>query len=385
MAKRKAANGSGTIRLRPDGRYEGIYTVGHDPGTGKLIRKSVYAKTQKECAKKLREAINAVDTGSYVEPSKMTVEQWLNTWLAEYCKDVKQRTMDKYRSTVRLHLIPALGKTKLSTLNKIQVQRAFNKLGDKERPLAAKTVHDIHGILHRALQQAIELDIIAKNPADNCKLPRAEKTEIKPMNKQQISMFIEEIKTSRFGNVFMFDLLTGLRMGEMLALSWDCVDFEKGILRIRRQLHQVKGGYVFGTLKNDKPRYVPVPASVLELLKKQRTQQRLWKLAAGVLWQNEEDLVFTNEVGRHLAPNTVRAELRRVTKQMNMESFRFHDLRHSYATLCLSEGVDIKTLQSNLGHHTPAFTMEQYGHCTDEMKQASANRLESFIQSVSNL
>ena len=95
MAKRKAANGSGTIRLRPDGRYEGIYTVGRDPGTGKLIRKSVYAKTQTECRKKLHAAINAVDTGTYIEPSKMSVEQWLNTWLDEYCKDIKIRTMDK--------------------------------------------------------------------------------------------------------------------------------------------------------------------------------------------------------------------------------------------------------------------------------------------------
>ena len=385
MAKRKAANGSGTIRLRPDGRYEGIYTVGHNPGTGKLIRKSVYAKTQTECAKKLRAAINAVDTGTYIEPSKMTVEQWLNTWLNEYCKDVKMRTLDKYRSTVRLHLIPALGKVKLSALNKVQVQRAFNQMGDGNKPLASKSVHDAHGILHRALQQAVELEIITKNPSDNCKLPRVEKNEIKPMTKQQIGVFIEEIKTSRFGNVFMFDLLTGLRMGEMLALSWDCVDFEKGVLRICRQLHQVKGGYAFGSLKNDKPRYVPVPASVLTLLKKQQTQQRLWKLAAGALWMNSDELVFTNEIGCHLAPNTVRAELRRVTTRMNMEGFRFHDLRHSYATLCLSEGVDIKTLQSNLGHHTPSFTMEQYGHCTDEMKQSSANRLESFIQSVSNL
>ena len=385
MTKRKAANGSGTINKRADGRYEGRYVVGINPGTGKPIRKSVYAKTQTECAKKLRAAINAVDTGTYVEPSKMTVEQWLNTWLAEYCKDVKMRTLDKYRSSVRLHLIPALGKVKLSALNKIQVQRAFNLLGEGSTPLSAKTLHDVHGILHRALQQAVELDIIIKNPSDNCRLPRVEKTEIKPMTKQQISTFIDEIQSSRFNNVFMFDLLTGIRMGEMLALSWDCVDFEKGVLRVYRQLHQVKGGYVFGTLKNDKPRYVPVPASALALLKSQHTQQRLWQLAAGALWDNSDGLVFTNELGHHLAPNTVRAELRRVTTRMGMEGFRFHDLRHSYATLCLSEGVDIKTLQSNLGHHTPSFTMEQYGHCTDEMKQASANRLESFIQSVSNL
>ena len=314
----------------------------------------------------------------------MTVEAWLNTWLNEYCRNVKLRTLDKYRSVVRIHLIPAIGKIKLSELNKIQVQCACNRLGEGRRRISAKTVQDIHGILHRALQQAVEVELIEKNPSDNCRLPRIEKNEIKPMDKCQIRIFMKEVQESRFGGVYIFALLTGLRMGEVLALSWDCVDFEKSTLRIFRQLHQVKGGYVYGTLKNSKPRYVPVPASALQVLRKQRIQQQNWKLEAGACWKNPEELVFTNEVGHHLIPNTVRVELRRITKRMGMEGFRFHDLRHSYATLCLSEGVDIKTLQSNLGHHTSTFTLEQYGHCTDEMRQASAKRLESFIQSLSD-
>ena len=382
MEKRKAAYGCPTIRQRADGGYEGIFAIGYDQRTGRPICESVYANTGAECAKKLWAAYWAAAGGQEIDPQRLTVERWLNIWLTEYCRNLKMRTLDKYRSTVQIHLIPALGRNKLAALSKIQVQYACNRLAEGDKPLSAKTIRDTHGILHRALEQAVELELIAKNPAVNCKLPRVQKHEIQPMNKQQIIVFIKETKSSRFGAVFMLALLTGLRMGEILALSWDCVDFEKGVLRIRRQLHQVKGGYVYGTLKNDKPRCVPVPKSVLEMLKNQCMQQEIWKRSSGALWENMEDLVFTNEMGSHLIPNAVRTELHKVTKRMNMDGFRFHDLRHSYATLCLSEGIDIKTLQSNLGHHTPAFTMEQYGHCTDEMKQASARRLESFIQSV---
>lgn len=185
--------------------------------------------------------------------------------------------------------------------------------------------------------------------------------------------------------MLMVDLFTGLRMGEILALSWDCIDFEKGTLRVYRQLQQMKGQYIFGTLKNDKPRSMMVAPSVLEALKEQRAQQRRWKLSAGSLWKNAEDLVFTDEAGRHLSPNTVRSALAKLTSQIGIERFRFHDLRHSFAVASLQAGDDLKTLQSNLGHHTAAFTMDVYGHVTQEMQQQSAARMECFIHDVSNL
>lgn len=171
-------------------------------------------------------------------------------------------------------------------------------------------------------------------------------------------------------------------MGEILALSWDCIDFKKGTLRVYRQLHQVKGQYIYGSLKNDKPRSLMVAQTVLEALRKHRAEQRRWRLAAGSAWMNEENLVFTDEIGRHLSPNTVRSALHRVTDQLGLEGFRFHDLRHSYAVASLQAGDDLKTLQSNLGHHTAAFTMEVYGHCTESMQQASARRMDSFINGL---
>lgn len=389
MAKRKTtrnAQGGGTIRQRKDGIWEGRYTIGRDPGTGKQIQKSIYGKTQKEVRQRLQQITIAIDEGVYVAPSKLTVEQWLNTWLNDFCVDVKPRTLDKYRSTVKVRLVPHLGKIKLSELSTHHIQHVYNGFlhgADGFRQLSAKSIRDTHGALHRALQQALEMDYIKINPSDRCKLPRIEKMDIKPMESQQIGAFLNAIKGNRYERLFVVDLFTGLRMGEILALSWDCIDFEKGTLRVYRQLHQVKGQYIYGTLKNDKPRSLTVAPSVLEVLKEQRAQQRLWKLAAGAVWENEEDLVFTDEIGRHLSPNSVRTALHKITELLGIEGFRFHDLRHSYAVASLQAGDDLKTLQSNLGHHTAAFTMEVYGHCTEEMQQASASRMERFINGVS--
>lgn len=382
------AQGGGTIRQRKDGTWEARFTLGRDPGTGKQIQRSIYGKTQKEVRQKLQQTTTAIDEGTYVTPSKLTVEQWLNAWLEDFCVDVKPRTLDKYRSTVKVRLVPHLGKIKLCDLSAHHIQHVYNNLlrgADGFRQLSTKSIRDTHGTLHRALQQAVELDYIKINPSDRCKLPRIEKTDIKPMESQQIGAFLRELKGNRYERLFTVDLFTGLRMGEILALSWDCIDFDKGTLRIYRQLHQVQGKYFYGSLKNDKPRQLTVAPSVLEVLKEQRAQQRLWKLAAGAIWENGEDLVFTDEIGRHLSPNSVRAALHRITEKIGIEGFRFHDLRHSYAVASLQAGDDLKTLQSNLGHHTAAFTMEVYGHCTDEMQQASASRMERFINGVSGL
>lgn len=379
------AQGSGTIRQRKDGTWEGRYTLGRDPGTGKQIQKSVYGKTQREVRQSLQQITTAIDEGVYVAPSKLSVEQWLNMWLEDYCVDVKPRTLDKYRSTVKVRLVPHLGKIKLSDLSTHHIQHVYNGFlrgADGFRQLSTKSIRDTHGTLHRALQQAVELDYIKINPSDRCRLPRIEKTDIKPMDSQQIGAFLHVIKGNRYERLFMVDLFTGLRMGEILALSWDCVDFDKGTLRVYRQLHQVKGRYIFGTLKNDKPRALTVAPSVLEVLKEQRAQQRLWKMAAGSVWENTEDLVFTNEIGGHLSPNSVRTALHRCTEIIGVEGFRFHDLRHSYAVTSLQAGDDLKTLQSNLGHHTAAFTMDVYGHVTQEMQQQSAARMERFISGI---
>lgn len=380
------AQGGGTIRQRPDGRWEARYTVGRDPGTGKQIQRSIYGATQKEVRQRLQQITMDIDEGTYTAPSRLTVEEWLNTWLNDYLLDVKPRTIQKYSSTVRNRLVPNLGKIKLRDLSARRIQHLYNAFyrgTDGLRQLSPKSIHDTHGTLHRALQQAVEIGLIKVNPSDVCKLPRVEKTEIQPMNSAQISDFLRRIEGHPFELIYRIDLFTGMRMGEILGLSWDCIDWKSGAVRIYRQLHQIKGGYEFGALKNDKPRTITVAPSVLEAFRQQRARQRQWRLVAGSAWSNPDDLVFTNEIGMHVARGTVFNGYKRIVQDMGAPSLRFHDLRHSYAVASLQAGDDIKTLQHNLGHYTASFTMDVYGHCTEEMQQQSASRMEGFIKAVS--
>jgi len=179
----RAAQGSGTIRQRQDGRWEARYTVGRDPGTGKQIQKSVYGATEKKVLKKLQQITVDIENGVYCEPSRLTVGIWLDIWANEYLGSVKPRTAENYKTVCRLHLKPAIGAIKLSSLSAHMVQGIYNQLqkeskdqnGKVKGGLSAKTVNCTHGILHKALQQAVKLNYIKYNPCDACELPRIEK------------------------------------------------------------------------------------------------------------------------------------------------------------------------------------------------------------------
>ncbi len=387
----RAAQGSGTIRQRPDGRWEARFTVGRDPGTGKQVQRSVYGKTQKEVRQKLQQAAVALDDGIYTAPSKLTVKQWLETWSAEYMNGVKASTANCYKGTINAYLVPGLGAVKLSSLSPVVIQAYYNSLGrdrgDKP-PLSPKTIKCIHGVLHKALNQAVKLGLIRYNPSDAATLPRMEKREIVPLDDTAIGLFLEAIRGSRFECLFLVDLFTGMRKSEILGLRWECIDFEKGALLVDRQLQMPRGGakeYTLAPLKNDRPRRITPAPSVMQALKAHKREQAEQRIKAGSLWQTDPalgDLVFTNELGRHLAHNTVSKEYKRLVASIGMPEARFHDLRHSYAVAALQSGDDVKTVQETLGHHTAAFTLDVYGHVTDHMRQESAARMERFIKGV---
>lgn len=406
----RSAAGSGSIRQRPDGTWEARFVAGHNPGTGKPIRKSVYAKTQKECRQKLAQAVAAVDTGTYKDACKLTVGTWLDTWAETYLGGVKPRTAEIYKSDIRLYIKPALGALKLETLNTHTIQQFYNallkdgkkvavrdetgKTVKKDRktvyehvPLSGKTVKNIHGAFHSALKQATLNGLIRFNPADACILPRTEKKEIKPLDEAESAAFIRAIQGHRFEEVFMVTLFTGMREGEALGLTWDCVDFDKGILTINKQmqLHQEKGlpgAYTLVSTKNSKARTIAAAPFVMEYLRRRKTRQLENRLLAGSTWA-QSDLVFTDEFGQHLTKPTVYRAFKKVVASIGRPDARFHDLRHSYAVAAIRSGDDIKTVQGNLGHATAAFTLDVYGHVTDQMKQDSAARMEAFIKSVS--
>ena len=404
------AQGGGTIRQRPDGRWEGRVTLGRDPGTGKQVQKSIYGATQREVRQKMQKMLVELDEGVYIEPSKLTVKAWLDTWLAEYNGDVKPATIVSYRQHIQNHIVPALGAVKLSALTPTAVQRFYNELqrsGVKTpkrdetgkivrakgevvyttSPMSPKTVKNVHGVLHQALKQAMRLGYIRSNPTEACILPRIEKAEMRPLDAPEIKCLLASLGDDVYCTLLKVDLFTGMRQGEILGLQWACVDFDRGTITVNKQLaHPREKGerYRLASLKNDKPRTIQPAPFVMNLLREHRRRQLQQRMRAGSLWDDAgiPDLVFTSETGRYLNYTAVWRRYKLELERAGLPSNRFHDLRHTYAVTSLRAGDDVKTVQENLGHHTAAFTLDQYGHVTESMRAASAQRMQSFINDL---
>ena len=379
----KNAKGGGTIRKRSDGRWEARYTLGIDPKTGKQIQKSVYGKTQKEVRQKLTAITAEIDDGTYMDIPRLKTADWLNTWVTEYIGNVKSSTRKSYQDHVRLNIIPYIGNVPLSKVTAAMIQQMYNEL-QAEKELSPKTIKNVHGVLHRALDQAQKMGYIRSDPLAAVTLLRIEKKQIKPLEDEELCAFLKEIRGSPYELVYFVTVFTGLRQGEVLGLTWDCVNFEKQTLLINKQHGKKKGTreYCFSSLKNDRPRVIEAADGVMDALKKQQLRQQRWAARLKDGWDNPDNLVFTTETGRYLCNQTVYLAFKKIVRRLHLDATRFHDLRHTYAVNSLKSGDDIKTVQENLGHQTAAFTLDVYAHATNSMKRESANRMDQYIHSV---
>lgn len=379
----KRASGEGSIRQRKDGRWEGRCSCGYDPKTGKPIRRSVYGLTQKEVREKLTSIAKSIDDNTYIAPKTITVGDWLELWLKEYVQvSVKPLTFKSYEVVVRVHIKPAIGSIKLQALKAPQIQAFYNSLITDKSP---KTIKNIHGVLHKALDKAIKIGYVTTNPASVCDIPRIEKKEIKPLNADNISRFIKRLDTEELKNLYITALFTGMREGEVLGLTWDCVDFERGTITVNKQLQKekIKGGkYYLAETKTSKVRVLTPAQYVMSILKEEQIRQKENRLKLGHMWDNPLNLVFTNTTGRYLAIVTVYKRFKKIVSEIGIPQARFHDLRHTYATLALQEGDDIKTVQTALGHSTVSTTLDIYSHTTETMRKESSKRMDNFINKV---
>ena len=392
MARKQSRNahGAGNLRRRANGLWEARYTYTDELGQTK--RGSVYGETQKECRQKLTARLGEIDTGSFhgTAPQHYTVAEWFSEWLTTYCINLKPATVISYREKADLYIIPNIGSVRLEALAPIQVQKLCNRLSKGypgQKPLAPNTVSCVHGILHSALKQAVVAGMLRSNPADNTKLPKVRKPELKPLMDADISRFLQAILGDRFETLFVVDLFSGLRQSELLGLQWEDVDFTQGVLRVRHQLQKLKSGeYVYLDLtKNGKERFAAIPPAIVKVLQKQKAIQAEWQLQAGVCWSNPHGLVFTDELGGHLRHQTVYHHFKKCVAAIGMESTRFHDLRHSCAILALQSGCSIKAVQEQLGHYSSAFTMDVYGAVSDTMRKDTQARMEQAFQEAGNL
>ena len=381
MAKR--GNGEGSIRQRKNGLWEGQYVSGRDEN-GKLQRKSVYGKTKREVVEKLGEITTDIRSGLYLPPEKITFGEWLDIWHKEYLGGIKETTATQYEYQMRVNIKPYLGEIKLQKLTTPMIQKLYRER--LEDNLSAKSVKNLHGVIHKALDKAVQCRYIKFNPADACELPRIVKKEMLVLSEDHyLNEFLAEIQGKPHEDLFFVDMFTGMREGEILGLTWDCVDFKKGIIHVDKQLKRKQGNknvYFFDTLKNDKKRVVSPAPEVFKALKRVKSRQAENKLKNGEKFQNKDNLVFTDEFGNHVGAECLLKCFKRRVTAIGIPEMRFHDLRHTYATLSLQNGDDPKTVSESLGHATVAFTLDVYGHVTDKMRKESADRMQAYIQSL---
>lgn len=401
----KRVNGEGCIRKRNATTWEARVTVSIDPETHKQKYKCFYAKSRKEVKAKMDAFLEqkqeeecyvqtllantiARDKSSTSEDD-MFLSNWLTIWQKDYLSDIKRSTRANYQSIIDNHIDPILGNYPLSKLKAPIIQNFYNALHE-EKGLSPKYVKNIHGVLHKALDKAVEVEYATKNYSSVCSIPKVEEAEITPLNKEEQERLFAALKGEEFEDLILVDLFTGLRCGELLGLTWDCIDFENGIIHVKKQLSmpRKKGGggkCYWSSLKNGKTRIVLPAPFVMDVLKHHKAVQASQKLAAGSLWDEGDfpGLVFTHPDGYHYIQPTIWKEFQKILKKAGLNHYRVHDLRHTFAVNSLKAGDDIKTLQENMGHYSAAFTLDKYGHVVDEMRKASSNRMQKLIESMS--
>ena len=381
--RKKRANGEGSIRRKPSGTWEGRYTQGIDPVTGKAVQKSVSAKTQSECRDKLRRAIREnrgiplhQHTGDY------TVAEWCTLWFETYSEpNVRYNTAVTYRNAINQHIIPNIGMIKLKALSSVQIQQMYNQLKKsgriprfkKEMPpgLSNSYVRRIHMVLRAALQQAVDERIISYNPCENCRIPPKDRREMKIIPPEQIGAYLQEAEKYGVLPMFYLELTSGLRRGELMALLWSDVDVENRLLSVSKQVVRIDGELVVTEPKTpNSVRKVALPQHTIDLL-----------IAEHAKHPDTPILFPSPRTGSYWSPDGVSRINKNLLKRAGIDTnVRFHDLRHTFATMAMQSGVDVKTLSSMLGHYSAGFTLDTYTHVTNQMQYGAAQKIGGFME-----
>ena len=385
MAK-KRGNNEGSIYRRKNGTWAAQYTVWTAEGRK---RRSVSGKTRAEVSRKLTEAMADRDGGLLHDAGKLTVGKYLDRWLADSVKGtVKETTYANYAYITHKHVSPALGHVKLKTLTPAHV-RAF--YGEKSRTnLSASTVKKMHVVLRKSLSQAVSDGLIPRNAADGVKPPRvgAPGEEIKPLGSEECAKFLEASRGERLEALYVLAIHCGLREGELLALRWEDVDLEavRPTMLVQRTLtrgEEGRGWVVGASTKSGKGRRVRLTRRAVTALKDHRKRQLEERLRLAGLWQDQE-LVFAGETGSLFNPSNLRnRSFKRIKARSGVrEDLRFHDLRHTCATLLLSEGVNAKVVSEMLGHASITITLNIYSHVLPDMQDSAADAMEAALGAI---
>lgn len=381
---------TGSLRKRSEHSWTIVLYLGRDPVTGKKKQSwRTVTGTKKKAEAELNRLLHELDTGAYIDPSKLTVGEYLDKWLADYAKtNVAGKTFERYQGIVRDHLKPALGAILLTKLQPLHIQAHYSdsmnggRKDGREGGLSAQTVLHHHRVLREALNRAVKWGLLARNVADAAEPPRPEKAEVKAIDEAQAMWLVEASEGTRLRIPILLAVTTGMRRGEILALRWEDVELRHGFLTVRRSLEETKaGGLHFKTTKGRRPRPISIPEILMEALTKHHSEQEGRKTALGSDY-GREDLVCCAEDGAIWKPSAFTSAYRALLRRRKIRSIRFHDLRHSHASQLLRAGVNAKVISERLGHSKVAFTLDVYGHLLPGMQEEAALKTEAGLRAA---
>jgi integrase len=386
MASKKRGQNEGSVFERKDGRWCGLLSLGWE--NGKRKRKSFYGATAAEVQVQLLQARSDHSRGLPVAIERQTVEQYLDHWLEHTVKaKAKPRSHESFSTIARLHIKPALGRIQIQKLAPQHIQKLLDEKSKKG--LSAQTVTNIRTVLRSALSQALKWNLVSRNSAALVNAPRIPRLEVKPLDPENARKLIDAAKGSRFEAIYTVALTLGLRRGEVLGLRWSDVDFDSRTLRVNQSIQRLLTGTESGpksallateTKTDGSRRRIALPDSVIRALRLQRARQAQHRLAAGYGWESGQDLIFTSQNGGPLEPKVLARDYKALLSKAGLSTnLRFHDLRHSAATLLLAQGVHPRAIMELLGHSSIAVTMNTYGHVLPAMMREAADKMDALL------
>jgi len=366
----KKGNNEGSIYKRSNGTWRAQISL-----EGKRL--SYTAKTRQECHDWLRKTLDLIDGGMTFRKSEYTLGEFLLEWIQAKKNSLRPKPARQYESIIKNDLLPAFGNAKLNQLNLERINRYYAKLTAERR--GTRTIRLIHSVLHSALEHALRIGLISKNPSSGAILPRKQNREMKIFNEEQVSVFLIAAESSRFKLIYRIALATGMRQSEILGLKWEDVDWIKSAITVQRQAQFVNGsGIVFLDPKTLSGfRKITLGKNLLEELRNYRVTQEKLKTKRGKRWQ-ENNLIFATGNGTPINSRNIERDYYRILASTDLPKIRFHDLRHTAASLMINHGIPIVIVSKILGHSKPSVTLNIYAHCITEYQHEAAKVMDEI-------
>ncbi len=375
MGKRRG-NNEGSIFKRKDGRWVGEVSL-----SGRRVTK--YGKTQRECREWIKETLNKIEHGLTFDGTQLSLERFIESWLSGKELSRRASTVRNYRRYAELHILPVIGKMRLQAITPAHIRALYMRMQLEGK--GARTIQLVHVTLHCALAQAVKEGLIGHNPLDAVERPKVDTQQFQILTEEQARSFIGAAKGHPLETLFYLALTTGIRKGEILGLMWSDVDWEKGTLKIERQLQQAgSGGAVLTPTKTKAGRrQVKLGKGVLAMLEAHRQRQQLQKASAVDRWR-DHGMIFTTSIGTYIDQTKVSREFKGILKNAGLPDIRFHDLRHTSISLLLDIGTPVNTVQSRAGHSKASVTTDIYGHAMAHSQDLAAERIEEIVTPLTN-